>query len=89
MQTFAKAVAIFFKLFFNRVTIRLGEYDTQSEEDCLDGVCADPVLEIPVHRAIPHPGYSDRNTNRKDDIALVRLANRVRYSCKFLFENIC
>lgn len=62
------------------VTIRLGEYDTTTTEDCVGNECADPILEIPVDRAIPHSGYSDRNINRKDDIALVRLANRVRYS---------
>lgn len=30
----------------------------------------------------PHPGFNDKNVNRKDDIALVRLANRVQLSGK-------
>ncbi|CAK1540649.1 unnamed protein product [Leptosia nina] len=60
--------------------VRLGEYDTQSDVDCLGDDCADPVQEIKVHSAYPHPGYSDGNTNRQDDIALVRLAKRVQYT---------
>ncbi|CAG9578944.1 unnamed protein product [Danaus chrysippus] len=61
-------------------TVRLGEYDLQADIDCSDGVCADPVQDISVHSVYPHPGFSDQNINRKDDIALIRLAQRATYS---------
>ncbi|RVE52975.1 hypothetical protein evm_002452 [Chilo suppressalis] len=69
------------------VSVRLGEYDTQSEIDCSDGVCAEPPQEIAVHRSFPHPGYSDRNKNKKDDIGMVRLAKRARYT--YYVQPIC
>lgn len=68
-------------------TARLGEYDIQSDVDCLSDTCADPVQEVPVHSGIAHPGFTDRNKNRKDDIALVRLAKRVKYS--YYVQPIC
>ncbi|CAH4029343.1 phenoloxidase-activating enzyme 1-like [Pieris brassicae] len=60
--------------------VRLGEYDTQSDIDCLADDCAEPVQEILVQAAYPHSGYSDSNTNRQDDIALIRLSKRAKYS---------
>ncbi|KAL4703444.1 hypothetical protein ACJJTC_010764 [Scirpophaga incertulas] len=68
-------------------TVRLGEYDVQTEIDCSDGLCADPPQEIPVHNAIPHPGYSDSNKNKRDDIGMVRLARRARYT--YYVQPIC
>ncbi|KAI5639875.1 trypsin domain-containing protein [Phthorimaea operculella] len=59
-------------------TVRLGEYDVQQDVDCLDGLCADRPQEIPVQGAYAHPGFSDKNTNRQDDIAIIRLTRRVR-----------
>uniref|UniRef100_S4PK70 CLIP domain-containing serine protease n=1 Tax=Pararge aegeria TaxID=116150 RepID=S4PK70_9NEOP len=59
---------------------RLGEYDTQTDIDCEASECADPPQEISVHSAYPHPGFNDRNKNRKDDIAIIRLARRATYS---------
>lgn len=61
-------------------SVRLGEYDTQKEVDCVQNVCADPPQEILVQSAYPHPGYSDRNKNKKDDIGLIRLAKRAVYN---------
>lgn len=72
------------KLFFFRTTVRLGEYDTQQEVDCIDSVCADRPQEIRVASAYPHPGYSDQNKNRRDDIGIVRLATRATFSCKYI-----
>lgn len=68
-------------------TVRLGEYNIQTDIDCLGGECADPVQEIAVQGGYPNPGYSDRNINRKDDIGLVRLAKRVKYS--YFVQPIC
>ncbi|KAL0881064.1 hypothetical protein ABMA27_002194 [Loxostege sticticalis] len=69
------------------VTVRLGEYDTQSEVDCSAGVCADPPQEIPVQAGYPNPGYNDRNVNKRDDIGLVRLSRRARYT--YYVKPIC
>ncbi|KAM3963662.1 phenoloxidase-activating enzyme 1 [Aphomia sociella] len=69
------------------VTVRLGEYDTQTDIDCNDGECADPPQEIAVKSAHAHPGYIDGNKNRKDDIGLVRLARRAKYS--YYVKPIC
>ncbi|KAI8422662.1 hypothetical protein MSG28_006433 [Choristoneura fumiferana] len=41
------------------VTVRLGEYDLQSETDCMNDSCADPPVEVPVDSSHPHSGYSD------------------------------
>ncbi|XP_038214655.1 serine protease 7 [Zerene cesonia] len=61
-------------------TVRLGEYNLQTDVDCLGNDCADPLQEILVEAAYPNPGFSDKKINREDDIALVRLARRARYS---------
>ncbi|KAF9810110.1 hypothetical protein SFRURICE_011278 [Spodoptera frugiperda] len=68
-------------------TVRLGEYDTQQEVDCIDSVCADRPQEIRVASAYPHPGYSDQNKNRRDDIGIVRLATRATFS--YYVQPIC
>ncbi|XP_045768442.1 phenoloxidase-activating enzyme 1-like [Maniola jurtina] len=60
---------------------RLGEYDTQTDIDCAEpNDCADPPQEILVHSSYPNPGFSDRNKNRQDDIAVIRLARRAAYT---------
>ncbi|XP_041986648.1 phenoloxidase-activating enzyme 1-like [Aricia agestis] len=66
---------------------RLGEYDIKNNQDCLNGVCAEPVQEIAVMSAHPHPGYSDKNTNRRDDISLIRLARRATLT--YYIQPIC
>ncbi|XP_075974162.1 phenoloxidase-activating enzyme 1-like [Anticarsia gemmatalis] len=68
-------------------TVRLGEYDTQSDVDCLDSTCADRPQEIPVASSFPHPGYIDGNKNRRDDIGIVRLAKRATFS--YYVQPIC
>ncbi|XP_026732866.1 serine protease 7-like isoform X2 [Trichoplusia ni] len=68
-------------------TVRLGEYDTQQDVDCVDSQCADPPQEIAVAGAYPHPGYADKNKNRADDIGIVRLAKRAAYT--YYVQPIC
>lgn len=59
----------------SRTTVRLGEYDTSTEQDCDDnsGECAGPVQELEVESVVHHALYS--TSQRTNDIALVRLAN--------------
>lgn len=64
--------------------MRLGEYDTNTSEDCLvdSGFedCADPHQDISVEEAIPHPEYTDSVPSRYHDIALLRLARPVQFT---------
>lgn len=59
----------------NLVSIRLGEYDTTKDIDCivLDGeeICADPPVDVPVEEKVAHPEYSEKSM--QNDIALLRL----------------
>ena len=70
--------------FFYRINVRLGEYDTDTDIDCViigkKQDCADPHLNFGVEEIIPHPGYSSLNRNRVHDIALIRLSGNVKYS---------
>nr|XP_021182323.2 phenoloxidase-activating enzyme 1 isoform X1 [Helicoverpa armigera]ATD13324.1 csp8 [Helicoverpa armigera] len=68
-------------------TVRLGEYDTQQDVDCVDSVCADSPQEIRVASAYAHPGYIDKNKSRRDDIGIVRMAGRARYT--YYVQPIC
>lgn len=59
--------------------IRLGEYDTGREgpdcvpveaggEDCTEG-----ALSIPIEKIIAHPQYEPKSTQKRNDIALIRM----------------
>lgn len=63
-----------------RVGVRLGEYDTTKEIDCLGNTCADPILYMGVEEKIPHEGYNEKNKNRANDIGLIRLNGDVTYT---------
>jgi hypothetical protein len=63
--------------------VRLGEWNTATEEDCDDSfideeVCSDKPLDIMVETAIRHPEYNARS--KKNDIALLRLEENVNYT---------
>lgn len=62
------------------VSVRLGEWDTRSQVDCLQGVCSEPPQDIPVESTTVHPGYSSSSRDQKDDLALVRLSREVTFS---------
>ncbi|CAH0581471.1 unnamed protein product [Chrysodeixis includens] len=69
------------------ISVRLGEYDTQQDIDCVDNQCADAPQEIGVAGAYPHLGYNDKNKNRADDIGIVRMAKRATYT--YYVQPIC
>ncbi|XP_017081795.1 serine protease 7 [Drosophila eugracilis] len=54
-------------------TVRLGEYDTSKDIDCVDGICNLPVIEMGIEQATVHPQYDPNDRNRVHDIALLRL----------------
>lgn len=61
--------------------MRLGEWDSTSDNDCDDrGVCSDAVVDVPVAEAIAHEGYDPLSTSRENDIGIIRLQRKVRYS---------
>lgn len=63
-----------------RVGVRLGEYDTTKEIDCLGNNCADPVLYMGVEEKIPHERYNERSKDRENDIGLVRMNGDVGFT---------
>ncbi|XP_058453501.1 CLIP domain-containing serine protease B9-like isoform X1 [Malaya genurostris] len=66
----------------NLVSVRLGEYDTTTDVDCIeqDGerICADPPIDVPVEEKLPHPEYSE--LTKLNDIALLRLNRDILYT---------
>jgi len=62
------------------VGVRLGEYDTSTDVDCLGQLCADPVVNLGVEAKIAHEDYNEKSKNRANDIGLIRLSSDVHYS---------
>ena len=65
--------------------VRLGEWDTTTENDCDDSfvnekVCAPPAIDIQIEQLIPHENYQPSAGNQHNDIALLRLAQPVTFS---------
>lgn len=65
-------------------SVRLGEWDITSENDCDDSVlgepptCSDPYQDIPISNTIIHPRYDPATL--ENDIVLLRLSRTVEYS---------
>lgn len=69
-------------------SVRLGEWNIKTQDDCNEnGVCSDPVLNIPIEQTITHKDYHQSDVNSHHDIALIRLARPVRYS--YFIKPIC
>ncbi|XP_055849890.1 serine protease easter-like isoform X2 [Episyrphus balteatus] len=72
-------------------SVRLGEWDLETELDCssvgnsLD--CNDPPVNVAIEEVIPHKDYSSTSTNRLNDIALIRLSTQVKPTANI--EPIC
>lgn len=66
------------------ISVRLGEYNTDTDEDCIDTrgikICAPPAVNVAVEERIAHERYDPFDTNQYHDIALLRLTRNVRYS---------
>lgn len=65
-------------LFLNRKSVRLGEWNIDSDLDCLEeeGVCADPTVDIDIISIHIHENYT-ASANNTDDIALIRLSRKI------------
>lgn len=67
------------------ISVRLGEWDTTTAQDCDDSftnerVCSDPHVDISVEEQIVHEDYLPNSKNQHNDIALLRLSRNVRYT---------
>lgn len=63
--------------FLYRSSVRLGEWDTKSDEDCEGSDCSEPVVDVPISEIIPHENYAPNSQAQKNDIALLRLSRPV------------
>lgn len=75
---------LWLKFSLNRTSVRLGEYDANTVEDCdrsdpEDVECADPVQDIAVKSITAHPGFQAKRLELNDDIALVRLEKAANF----------
>lgn len=59
-------------------SVRLGEYNTTSNPDCLDypkkKICNDKLVNIPIESQTVHEDYDPWSRHKHNDIALLRLA---------------
>jgi len=66
------------------VSVRLGEYNTDTGKDCTyqQGIetCNDPPVDVGVEKATPHSDYRDQSIDRYNDIGLVRLNKDVDFT---------
>lgn len=69
---------------WNLVEVRLGEWDTSTEQDCeglgVDADCSPDPIDVVIENKLPHPQYNPQSVEQYNDIALLRLATRVSYS---------
>lgn len=69
-----------------RESVRLGEYDTLTENDCVEEVddtitCNNGSVSIPIQEFVVHNAFK-RGQYPKNDIALLRLARLVTFNGK-------
>lgn len=69
---------------YRAVNVRLGEYDTTSNPDCIGQsgyqVCADPIVQIPIQEIITHEDYIPNSKGQPNDIALLRLSRDITFT---------
>ncbi|KAL1447513.1 hypothetical protein WDU94_005691 [Cyamophila willieti] len=63
--------------FFMKSSVRLGEWNSSTDPDCQDGICAPPYQDIKVVEVIRHEFYT---TDLNKDIALLRLESPANMS---------
>ncbi|KAB0800599.1 hypothetical protein PPYR_06339 [Photinus pyralis] len=66
------------------VSVRLGEYDLETDVDCVNTpqykTCSEPPIDVAVVEKIAHEYYNPFDPNQSNDIALLRLARDVPYT---------
>jgi hypothetical protein len=70
--------------YYSSVSVRLGEYNTETDTDCINNGfgedCAPPPVNVQVEARIAHESYEPNNINQYHDIALLRLRREVKFS---------
>ena len=66
------------------IGVRLGEWDLSQQKDCDDSlinevVCAPPPIDIGIEETIMHEKYRPSSSNQHNDIALLRMRQKVNY----------
>ncbi|XP_055545836.1 serine protease easter-like [Wyeomyia smithii] len=69
---------------WNLAEVRLGEWDTSTNEDCdgvgVDADCSPPPVDVVIMQKTPHPEYNPNALEQYHDIALLRLEHRISYT---------
>ncbi|XP_046751120.1 uncharacterized protein LOC124414191 [Diprion similis] len=65
--------------------VRLGEYDTSTDIDCIQAsetqkLCIDPVVTVGIEQKIVHEDYRPQSRDQTNDIALLRLSRDVTFT---------
>lgn len=61
-----------------RISVRLGEWDVNSETDCQNQMCSDAVVDVPIKEVILHDKYQADEVGHAHDIALLLLDYSVK-----------
>ncbi|XP_041969294.1 serine protease 7-like [Aricia agestis] len=59
--------------------VRLGEYNVNTEHDCVENDCNDKPVDVAVKEAVKHPKYNDADISRYD-IAILVLEQSVNFT---------
>lgn len=62
---------------WKRISVRLGEWDLNSDIDCQNHICSDPVLDVPIKDVVLHEDYAANSVGHEHDIALILLRRSV------------
>ncbi|XP_063627933.1 CLIP domain-containing serine protease HP8-like [Cydia splendana] len=60
------------------IDVRLGDWDAETEIDCIQDDCNDPPVDVKIDATFVHPSYNRRTL--VGDIALLRLAHPVNFT---------
>lgn len=67
-------------------TVRLGEYDTSTEKDCVDSadnkskICSNDPITLAIEEAFVHEGFNATSSDYSNDIALLRLPQDLTFT---------
>ncbi|XP_063698023.1 CLIP domain-containing serine protease B4-like [Culicoides brevitarsis] len=64
----------------NRMFVRLGEWNLDTNPDCQGIHCAPASIDIDIEEITIHSSYNKSNRNRLHDIALLRLSSKIAFS---------
>ncbi|KAG5873546.1 hypothetical protein JTB14_007354 [Gonioctena quinquepunctata] len=63
------------------ISVRLGEYDTETDIDCESPEdCNDRPVDVEIEEVSVHPGFNRSSFNKNNAIALVKLKKSVNYT---------